>query len=75
MTLALQAQVLPGVFRVSLQIITSIFSLERTEIHALLDENGASKSTLMNILYGFYQPDEGESCIRMVGKCRLARLG
>ena len=30
------------------------------EIHALLGENGAGKSTLMNVLYGFYSPDEGE---------------
>jgi len=30
------------------------------EIHALLGENGAGKSTLMNVLYGFYQPDEGQ---------------
>ena len=38
--------------------------IKKGEIFALLGENGAGKSTLMSILFGMYEPDEGEVYIR-----------
>lgn len=36
------------------------FSVEEGEVHALLGENGAGKSTILNILHGVYSEYEGD---------------
>ena len=36
------------------------FAIKRGEIHALLGENGAGKSTFVKLVYGLLQPDAGQ---------------
>lgn len=36
------------------------FNLKKGEIHSLIGENGTGKSTMMKMLYGMYEVDEGE---------------
>ncbi len=35
-------------------------TVHKATIHAIVGENGAGKSTAMKIVYGFYNPDQGE---------------
>lgn len=40
-------------------IIDGNFNLNKGEIHSLIGENGAGKSTMMKMAYGLYSPDDG----------------
>ena len=49
-----------------LAIDDATFEVGRGEIHALLGENGAGKTSLMNVLAGLYRPEAGD--VRLEGQ-------
>ena len=56
------------------------FSIQSGEIHALLGENGAGKSTFVKLVYGLLQPDEGQifwqgQPVNISGPLRARQLG
>ena len=44
------------------------FAIQPGELHAIVGENGAGKSTFIKIVYGLLQPDEGH--LEWQGICR-----
>ena len=40
------------------------FAISEGEIHALLGENGAGKSTMVKMIYGLVRPDSGQMTLR-----------
>ncbi len=59
MALALELTGIRKTFDGVVALDGAVFSAKPGEVHALLGENGAGKSSLMNIAAGFYVPDAG----------------
>ena len=56
------------------------FTLDKGEIHALVGENGAGKSTCLGLLYGLHAPSSGEirrdgNPVRILGPSHAQELG
>jgi ABC-type sugar transport system ATPase subunit len=64
--LALEIRGLTKQFPGVLALIDVAFTLRRGEIHAIVGQNGAGKSTMINVLSGMVTPDAGE--IRVGGR-------
>src|SRR5450756_1404166 len=59
MALALELTGIKKTFDGVVALDGAVFAAKSGEVHALLGENGAGKSSLMNIAAGFYVPDAG----------------
>jgi simple sugar transport system ATP-binding protein len=66
MTLALQLVGIRKSFDGALALDGASFESQTGEVHALLGENGAGKSSLMNVAAGLYAPDAGSIMINGV---------
>lgn len=80
MTAALELKGISKSFDGFKAIAGADFSVRAGEVHALLGENGAGKSSLMNVAAGLYAPDEGRifvegAEIRPDGPLGARRLG
>src|SRR5882672_3517775 len=65
MTLALELTGIRKSFDGAIALDGAAFAARAGEVHALLGENGAGKSSLMNVAAGLYAPDAG--CIAIAG--------
>jgi ABC-type uncharacterized transport system ATPase subunit len=63
MTLALELTGIRKSFDGAIALDGAVFAARAGEVHALLGENGAGKSSLMNVAAGLYAPDAGRIAI------------
>lgn len=80
MTAALELKGISKSFDGFQAIAGADFSVAAGEVHALLGENGAGKSSLMNVAAGLYAPDNGHIAVageevRIDGPLAAQRLG
>jgi ABC-type uncharacterized transport system ATPase subunit len=80
MTSTLQLEGIKKSFDGALALDGASFESQRGEVHALLGENGAGKSSLMNVAAGLYAPDAGSisidgAAISLSGPATARELG
>jgi ABC-type sugar transport system ATPase subunit len=63
---ALELRAVSKRFGVVVALDNASLTVRRGEIHALVGQNGAGKSTMINLISGMHQPDSGE--IRLAGR-------
>src|SRR5689334_8029376 len=66
MSFSLELRAVRKTFHGVVALDGAAFAASQGEVHALLGENGAGKSSLMNVAAGIYAPDAGD--IEMFGQ-------